>query len=193
MKFIYLFLVLILLGCKSQVQNKPSQNGNVLISQILTDLIHAGRIKDDVFIYHSLKPYEYYEIDISEDGLIIPPKDPFVRNELDIVESLQNEKFPNDSSTLLHLKMQILDRPKIKTSFYLNSLLENLWTNSEDLPEEFYVFYIPLYNIDSTAMYLQYDYFVGFPGGYGEGGAFLLEKDKDGTWFEKEWKSTWEN
>lgn len=181
-----------MLGCKSQIQTKPSQNGNVLISQILSELIHIGRIKDDVFICHTLKPYEYYEIELTDDGLRIPPKDPFVRNELDIVESLQNEKFPNVGLTLMHLKMQILDRSKNKSSRHLNSPLKNLWTNSEDLPEEFYVFYIPLYNLDSTAMYLQYDYFVGFPGGYDEGGAFLLEKDKDGTWFEKEWKSTWE-
>lgn len=112
-------------------------------------------------------------------------------NEVDIVESIQNEKFPNDSSTLKHLKMQILDRPEIKNSFYLNFSLKNLWTNSKDLPEEFYVFYFPLYNLDSSAMYLQYDYYFGFPGEYGDGGAFLLEENKDGTWFEKEWKSTW--
>lgn len=151
-----------------------------------------GRIKEDAFIYHTLKPYEYDEIEINDDGHRLPPKDQFLKNEVDIVESLQNEKFPNDSSTLKHLKMQILGRPEIKTLFYLNSSLKNLWTNSEDLAEEFYVFYIPLYNLDSSAMYLQYDYYSVFPGGYGDGGAFLLEENKEGTWFEKEWISTWE-
>lgn len=191
MKFNFFFLILILIGCKPQTQEKPSQNGNVLISQIISDLIIDGRIKDNAFIYHTLKPFEHYNLEWTDDGLRIPLKDPFVRNEVDIVESIQNEKFPNDSSTLMHLKMQILDRLENKSSFNLNSSLKNLWTNSEDLPEEFYVFYIPLYNLDSSAMYLQYDYYSGFPGRYGDGGAFLLEKVKEEIWIEKKMISTW--
>lgn len=54
MKFIYFILILILIGWKLQTQEKPSQNGNVLISQIISELFMDGRIKDDAFIYHIL-------------------------------------------------------------------------------------------------------------------------------------------
>ncbi|WPP52206.1 hypothetical protein [Catalinimonas niigatensis] len=179
-------LLIILIG----VSCKPKAVDEELIISILENYIEEDSLYSSDYIYPELLPYIYYQPEYSDDGLEHPTPPPSYEgeylNEIKFIERLECEKYFSyeDSS---HIKHQIFLSSKIFSTLNLSSLSKREFEFSPDEAASWYAFYLPVFNNDSSAVYVQYDYqYEGV--GYGNG-AILVKKN--GHWIMVKFISRW--
>ena len=185
----YVFsLFLILAACKSS--NPTIENDYVFdVGVIITELIESGYIDRKVPIADHLITIEYYTLEYSDDGLLAPPPTLFAINEEDIIGLVDSEYFPKDSTTRIHLQYQLKFLTENRSQFRLIRGDLKLRKFERAFPGHCYFFYKPIFNQDSSAMFLQHDRYYGY---LGEGGIHLLVKE-NGKWVVEKIIHTWEN
>jgi hypothetical protein len=99
-------------------------------------------------------------------------------------ETLNETKFPNIERNLNHLKSQ-LTSPTSKAKFDFGK--NTIDPNKLDLDKPYYKVYKPIFNLDSTGVYLEIDYHHQI---YGDGRAFVFEFKK-GSWKNVMFIPTW--
>ena len=158
------------------------------------DVIQNYIIEDSLYltanILPRLLPYFYFPSQYTEDGLEIPPPPVSYYGEYidenKLIERIGNQTYFSEKDKD-HLKYQLIMSKKISNS---NKDVKISKVNSgkkEELETIWYSFYVPLFNIDSTAVYVQNDF---YDDGYGDGSGALLVK-KDGQWKLVDWFSRW--
>lgn len=185
----YVFsLFLILAACKSS--NPTIENDYVFdVGVIITELIESGYIDRKVPIADRLKTIEYYNLEYFDDSLLAPPPNPFAQNEVVIINWVDSEYFPNDSTTRNHVQYQLKYLNENRSQFRLIKGDLKLRKFERAFPGHCYFFYKPIFNQDSSAMFLRHDRYYGY---LGEGGIHLLVKE-NGKWVFEKFIHTWEN
>ena len=145
-----------------------------LISGLVEQYILEDSLNQYGKINEKLLPYEYYEIERTDDGLATQPKPGFQwKNEENFIEWIGLPEY-FDASDSEHVKNQILNSGMVAASIDLCAL-DVFDFQGEDA---WYVFYVPIFNVDSTVAYIQYDH---YDAGYGEGNAAIFIKEQ-GQW-----------
>lgn len=175
------FLVLILFtSCKFQKSDTENLYIQLIEEYVRQDSIHLiGKIN------HTLLPYAHYEIELI-DGHISPPPSPSITksffNEVvfrkHVNENSQRDTFFMTICDSEFLKSQVIESSKRETPL---SIADWARKNEGKVAEDefiFFSFYTPLFNCDSSQVYLQYDYQNGT---YGEGNGAIFEK-KNKKW-----------
>lgn len=188
MKLYVFSLFLILVACKSS--NPTIENDNVFdVGIIINELIKSGYIDRKVPIADRLKKNEYYTLEYSDDSLLAPPPTPFAKNEEEVIKWIDSEYFPNDSNTRNHVRYQLKYLNENKSQFRLIGGDLKLRKLERIFPGHCYIFYQPIFNQDSSAIFLQHDSYYGF---LGQGGIHLLAKENS-KWIVKKFITTWMN
>ncbi|WP_057939772.1 hypothetical protein [Algoriphagus resistens] len=159
-----------------------NEEDSKLISELIGKFIVRDSLNQSGTINNNLLAYEYYEQENIEDGYAVPP--PYYtssKNEFDFINSVELNTFFHDSASIAHIKHQLLNSKKIAKKYKLSTLdIVKLGVKNRD-PNSWYSFFLPIFNADSSAVYLQYDFYANGLGGYGEGnGAIFLKKN--GEW-----------
>ncbi len=182
-RLISLFLFMFLTSCASK-KEKVYKSYNHLVEKLVNDLIKSGELENRTSIIGHTYPFVYYTIETGEDGIEFPPPEYFSRNEQGIFNSIDMNLFPNSKQTLNHLKYQLTSSTsKEKFDFGKNTIEPN----NLDLDKPYYKVYKPIFNLDSTGVYLEIDYHHQI---YGDGRAFVFEL-KNGVWENVKFIPTW--
>lgn len=176
-KIIIIFFIL-LLSCQKTNQKDKSVNSKLILS-LIEQYILTDSLNYHGFIISELQPYEYYELQFTDDSLRYPPPSGFNwMNETAVIEQIDLDSYFNDSVTRTHVKNQIVSSKELVDNLSLSSLGDDKLGLKFRNEESWYTFYLPIFNADSSAVYMQYDH---FDNGYGEGNAAIFIK-KDGKW-----------
>lgn len=171
------------LGCTSK--RKASQGSQYqLVETLIDDLIESENLEKQAFIIEHVYPIQYYKVEISEDGLEIPPPDYNSRNEMGIINWIEMDLFPKNEQTLNHVRSQI-EGSTSKAKFDFGS--KSIDPKKIDFEKPYYMVFNPIYNLDSTAVYLEIDYHDNY---YGDGRAFVFEL-KNESWKNVKFIPTW--
>ncbi|WP_339759162.1 hypothetical protein [Algoriphagus aquimarinus] len=181
MNRLFLLLPFLIFSC-SQIKQISKSEESKLILELLEKYIVHDSLYETRTINKYLLPYEYYEQEYSEDGDLAPPPYGYgSKNEFDIINSIELNPFFSDSASIVHVKHQLLNSEKIAKKHKLSTLdIVNLAMNNED-QDSWYSFYLPIFNADSSAVYMQYDFYPNGFGGFGWGNGAVLLKE-NGEW-----------
>lgn len=176
-------LTFFILSCSSSKQISENEDSKLIV-ELIEKLIAHDSLYGTATINEYLLPYEYYEQEFTEDGYQVPPPptpNPNAsKNEFDIANSFELTKFFSDSVSITHVKHQLLNSGKIAKKYKLTRLdLVKSEINNES-QHSLYSFYLPIFNADSSAVYMEYDFYTnGFGSvGYGNGAVFLKKNSK---------------
>ena len=181
---------------ESQKTTKDSDNFNITLnqdetSQIFKTLIEYRSITPDSIINSKLLPFLVHEKEYTEDGTSVPSPPPslngtyidgeylihFLNSDQFIREpGFENKVFFSKKADLIHLKRQIENSKKWAKETNLKDYYSAY--NYDRNEKEGYHFYTPLFNKDSTEVYIQVDFYEGV---YGDGTGYFLIKE-NGNW-----------
>lgn len=174
MRLNILLVMLIGVSCKPKVADEE------LIISVLENYIEEDSLYNTDYVYPNLLPYIHYQPQYTDDGLEYPTPpvsyDGEYLHEVKLIERLDCEKYFSykDSS---HIKHQIFLSNKIFSTLNLSSLSKKEFEFLPDESASWYAYYLPIFNHDSSAVYVQYDYqYEGV--GYGNG-AILVKKNNN--------------
>ena len=174
-------LLLIISSCGANKQISESDDPE-LILELLEKLIVNDSLYETRTMNKYLLAYEYYEQEFSDEGHLIPP--PYGigwKNELDIINSIKLTQSFSDSISIAHVKDQLIKSKKNAKRYKLNNQdLAKLGMINED-QTSWYSFYLPIFNSDSSAVYLQSEFYTNNGTGYGEGNGTVFIKE-NGEW-----------
>ncbi|RXG18645.1 hypothetical protein DSM03_1017 [Leeuwenhoekiella aestuarii] len=201
---IFLLFSLILIGYlifpDSDIPEPTKDWGNSFIEstinpeetdQIFKTLIEYKSIAPDSVINSQLLPFLIKDKEFTEDGISVPSPPPSLNgtyiNEESLVSFLnsdqfirkpgfENNKFFSKEKDLKYLKKQIEKSKKLVKQTNLNSFYPAYKSDRNE--KDSYHFYTPLFNSDSTEVYIQVDFYEGV---YGDGTGYLLLKE-NGAW-----------
>lgn len=186
MKILSLIFILLNISCEKTNTIK----NEILYIHVIQNYIIEDSLYRTENISHRLLPYFYFPSQYTEDGLEIPSPsvsyDGEYIDENQLIDRIGNQKFFSEKDRN-HLKYQLIMSKKISNS---NKDLKISKVNSgkkEEVGTIWYSFYVPLFNIDSTAVYVQNDFYDNY---YGDGSGALLIK-KDGKWKLVDWFDRW--
>jgi hypothetical protein len=177
-----MILLLLFLGCKESKQENPLFNA-LFYAYVLEDAL-------DTSAYFSQKmiPYYYSEPEYL-NGLEIPEEWNLYEPEIMSVDKLRRifngsiHFLPLDTA---HIKQQIENSKNLANTNRV--VLPNVsYPKLEELPEHWYSFYVPIFNSDSSAVYVQYNYHDGI---FGTGSGAILVKQQ-GNWTLVKWNDRW--
>ncbi|UII26924.1 hypothetical protein LVD15_00360 [Fulvivirga maritima] len=178
---IIIVFFIFLVSCGHNRDEVESVNQNLIIA-LIEKCILADSLNYHGFIDSELQHYEYYELEFTDKGISYPPPQGSQwLNETTIVEQLEEPQYFDDSVTRQYLKSQIINSKKIVNKVNLSSLGDDKLGVKFQNDESWYIFYLPIFNADSSAVYVQYDY---FDSGYEEGKAAIFLKNN------KQWEYT---
>lgn len=187
------FLICFAIFSCSQSKSMLNSDDSKLYIELTEKFIVHDSLYETRTINKYLLPYEYYEKEYSENGYQVPP--PYsigYKNEFDFVDSKELSQFFSDSSSIAHVKYQLLNSKETAKNLKINrSDLIKLGLDNKD-QNSWYSFYLPVFNADSTAVYMQYDFYTnGFGStGYGNGAIFI---NKKGLWEYHSFIPVWTN
>ena len=194
MKALLYLSLLLISSCKINQENNPS---NDLYIQLLEEYVKQDSIVIKGFVSNRLRPYKYYNIEYYKGTEVPQPLGGFGEsyvNEQSLIRYINrvaidsnSNKYFSSSCDSIHLKHQIILSSKLKELPDISIWSKKYSINAENLDKEFYIFYIPLFNCDSTQVYLQYDYNKGI---YGQGNGAVFEKQNN-KWKLVKWISRW--
>lgn len=174
-------LTFFILSCSSSKQISENEDSKLIV-ELIENLIAHDSLYNARTINEYLLPYEYYEHEFIEDGYQVPPpatRNPNAsKNEFDIANLLELGQFFSDSASIAHVKHQLLNSGEIAKNYKLTRLdLVKLEMNNRN-QNSYYSFYLPIFNADSSAVYMQYDFYTNGIGsvGYGNGAVFIKKK-----------------
>ena len=180
----YILILFIIISCSLSKQILSNED-STLVVELLEKIIENDSLYETRTINKFLLPYEYYEQEFTEDGDLAPPpasRNPNAsKNEFDIANSIKLNPFFSDPASLAHVKHQLLNSEKIAKKYKLSTHdLVSLGKNNED-KDSWYSFYLPIFNADSSAVYMQYDFYPNSNGGFGWGNGAVFLKE-NGEW-----------
>ena len=158
-------------------------------TEIFKTVIIKRDIKPDTLINCKLIPFFPYEPEYSPDGLEAPSPPPSLKGYHSNAERLirffnSNEFIKEDDSIkrrffskkgdLEYLKSQINLSEKLTETTNLKNLFSDY--NSNRTKRDGYHFYTPLFNVNGTEVYIQYDFYDGV---YGDGFGIILIKENN--------------
>lgn len=163
----------------SQSESILNSDDSKLFIELMEIFIQHDSLYETRTINKYLLHYDYYENEYSEDGYQVPP--PYgigYKNEFDFKESKELSQFFSDSTSIAHVKYQLLNSRGTAKNFKIAKRdLIKLGMDNKD-QNSWYSFYLPIFNADSSAAFVQYDYYKNGLG-FGNGAIFLK---KDGNW-----------
>lgn len=183
LNFIVFTFSLTVLGCVSS-QIKTQSFNEKTVEILVNYLILEGDLDKQAFLVNRTWPFQYFEIKFTDDGLQIPPPNYYSRNESEIVNLIDLKCFPKDDSTLEFVKNQLKASSSRQV---LNFGEKSIKPNQIEHKRPYYKVYKPIYNVDSTAIYLEIDFHHQI---YGDGRAFVFEF-KNGNWKNVKFIPTW--
>ena len=193
MKILFYISLLLIVSCNIDQENSPPNN---LYIQLLEGYIKQDSIEIEGLISERLHPYKYYNLQYYKGSEVPPPPPGFgesYTNEQSLIRNINTNS--KDSINVMYFSSSC-DSTHIKYQIILSSKLKKLpnisnWSkkNSDSINnnKEFYIFYIPLFNCDSTQVYLQYDYHKGT---YEEGNGAVFKKQNN-EWKLVKWIFRW--
>ena len=159
--------------------------------QIFKTLIEYKSIGPDSLINSQLLPFLVHEKEYTEDGTSVPSPPPSLNgtyiNEEFLISYLnsdqfirepgfENKEFFSKKEDLKFLKRQVENSKKLAKQTDLKDYYSAYKYDRNK--KEGYHFYTPLFNIDSTEVYIQVDFYEGV---YGDGTGYFLVKE-NGVW-----------
>lgn len=178
----FLFLISFVIFSCSQSKSMLNSDDSKLFIELIEKFIVHDSLYETRTINKYLLPYEYYEKEYSENGYEVPPPNGIGdKNEFYFADSKELSQFFSDSSSIAHVKYQLLNSKETAKNLKINrSDLIKLGMDNKD-QNSWYSFYLPIFNVDSSAVYMQYDFYSnGFASaGYGNGAIFI---NKKGLW-----------
>lgn len=187
MKSSLLLIVLIIFSCSPE---HKAVNEKLIVS-ILENYIEEDSLYDSDYIYPALLPYIYYEPQYSEEGFEFPPppssNEGEYLNEEKLIERLESEEYFSLEKDAQHIKHQIHLSGEAVPTLSLSSLSKKEFEFSPNEAASWYTFYLPIFNHDSSAVYVQFDLHYGSEG-LGNG-AILVRKN--GEWSMIKWIPRW--
>lgn len=198
MKIIILF---VLFSC-NPTNSELSLGDEDFITDLLDEYIRQDSINIHVTISDELSPYLHYIPEFSDEGYEAPPPPDALEgryiNEFNLVETINSDmnyatgfertnlKYFSAIKDLDHLKNQIMQSKELVKKINVKKWSKKYNSKIED-KEGWYNFYFPLFNHDSTQVFLQYDYRNG---NYSEGNGAVFIK-KNGKWELARWIIGW--
>lgn len=178
-------------ACKNKEEGKKYVIDEKLIVSILEECVRQDSFKRDFSIIPKLKPYSLYYPLFTDDGLEIPPSPPDFKESFTSPEKLITEIedstlfiLQNDSS---FVKEQILYSKDLYSNFFISELISKKIDKDSINYDQLYLFYTPIFNKDSSAVYVKYDhYYYTFAQGVG-----LLLAKRNGKWILIKKNHTW--
>jgi hypothetical protein len=176
-----LHLILLSFMFISCVGNQVKDNINKEVSNVTNAFIEDNSLYKYGVIFNKFAPYEYYEIKYTSSGKEIPNSEfnYALKNEKILLKIIDSKKFFDPVKNSDILKQQIL-QSKITFSDFtldLDYLKSKNYAYKDTLTS--FTLYPPLFNSDSTAAYIQYDFFD-----YGiEDGIGTVYIKKNSEWF----------
>lgn len=178
---IFFIFGLIIFTFSSLVKGQDSTNqiDTTLIIQIFEDYKRQDKfLHDETCFLPSLLPFIYTIREYDTNGFKMPlgPQHNLM-NEFELLDYIgQNEFFSlkKDSSCI---KQQIVNSEKVRPTIKLPYTSAGCTFDENKYPSEYHVFYVPIFNTDSSAVFVQHDYYTGV---YGQGNGAILIKKKNG-------------
>ena len=191
-----LLLSIVVVGYLILKPDLDSDKANVALkqeetSQIFKTLIEYKSIRSDSLINSQLLPFLVHEKEYTEDGLSPPSPPPSLKgtyiNEEYLIHFLnsdqfirepgfENKDFLSKEEDLKHLKRQIENSKEWAKETDIKDYYSAYKYDRNE--KEGYHFYTPLFNSDSTEVYIQVDFYEGV---YGDGTGYFLIKE-NGVW-----------
>jgi hypothetical protein len=189
MRLLILVMLVVFVSCnQTDKKNITGASEDLFIEVIKSYIVEDSLYKTEI-ISPRLYPYIYYPTQYTEDGLEIPSPPIFYEGEYidenKIIERIGHQKYFSEKDRD-HLKYQIISSKEISNTIYTSKLSKMDRLKAEDITT-WYMFYVPSFNSDSSAVYVQYDY---HDGSYGEGNGALLIKN-NGQWKLIDWFDRW--
>jgi len=189
MRLFFLLIIIVRVSC-TQTENKNITRAS---EDLFIEVIENYIVEDSLYKAESISPrfhpYIYYPTQYTEDGLEIPSPPIFYEGEYieenQLIEKIGHQEYFSEKD-LDHLRYQIKSSQEISSITNI-SKLSNIDKCKEEEIRTWYIFYVPLFNIDSSAVYVQYDFHDGI---YGEGNGALLIKN-NGQWKLIDWFDRW--
>jgi len=177
MHFLKFSILILFVSCiAGQKQTKNSEEALVL--NLIEQYYKHGPLQPQTFVSPTLLPFKYYDYEQTGDGIIVPPTEQNIGNfnEQSFFRIIRNNEHFKVESESNWIKEQILNSNATSKIISLKNLNNHIANKTKS--NRWYSFYIPIFNTDSSAVYLQYDY---FDGGYEEGRAALMVTS-NGEW-----------
>jgi len=171
-----------LISCQ-EIQEEDTQKIDKEVNKVVNVFIEDKAMHKYGVILNKLSPFEYYKLQKTSDGNEIPPSSASyaLKNEISLLKIIDSEKYFDSIKNKSNLKTQIIQSEKIYSDFTLNLnyLREKNYAFKDTLTS--YIIYPPLFNNDSTAAYIQYDF---FDYGWEEGtGTIYIKKNEEWHFF----------
>ncbi|BDD14587.1 hypothetical protein MATR_14120 [Marivirga tractuosa] len=170
-----ILLSFILISCQES-QEEDTQKLNKEVNKVVNVFIEDKAMYKYGVILNKLSPYEYYNLQHTSGKEIPPSRASYdLKNEISLLKIIDSEKYFDSIKNKNNLKTQIIQSEKIYSDFSLNLnyLREKNYAFKDTLTS--YRIYPPLFNNDSTAAYIQYDF---FDYGWKEGSGTIYIKKK---------------
>ncbi|RAI88438.1 hypothetical protein [Algoriphagus yeomjeoni] len=188
-------LTFFILSCSTSKQISENEDSKLIIELIEKFIAHDS-LYNARTINEYLLPYEYYDQEFTEDGYLAPPPATInpnaSKNEFDIANLFELTQFFNDSASMAHVKDQLLNSREIAKNYKLHRLDLVKSEINNKIPNSWYSFYPPIFNSDSSAVYMEYDFYTNGMGSVGYGNGAVLIKKK-GLWEYNAFIPGWEN
>lgn len=171
-------LALFIASCTNVEQSKTTNTTSV---DLIAHFINSDDFyyDDSTYIIPEFSSHEYYEPEIINGLEAPPPGQLSYLNENKIARSIASKDYFESDQEIEFLKEQILNSNEISASLNLNQIEDKIDLRFINESSSIWInFYVPLYNLDSTVAYLQYNY---YDYGYEEGAGIILAR-KDTTW-----------
>lgn len=189
MRLFFLLIIIVSVSC-TQTENKNfTRTGEDLFIEVIENYIVEDSLYRTDIISPRLYPYIYYPTQYTEDGLEIPSPPSFYDGEYidenQLIERIGHQEYFSEKD-LDHVRYQIISSQDVSNTTNISklSIMDSL--KAEEVTT-WYIFFVPLFNIDSSAVYVQYDFHDGY---YGDGNGAILIKNK-GQWKLIDWFDRW--
>jgi hypothetical protein len=182
----FILLALVIFSCCDSSKSTIISQDK-LIAYISQRFIEHDSLYRYSLVSIELLPYQYYKLEFIEDSLLVPPPSSNYswKNEELLIKDINLDDYFGDSASKKHLKYQITNSEKFIASLNLEKLNPKILGLQFKDSSRFYVLYPPLFNIDSSAAYIQYDH---FDNGYEEGnGAIFIIQENEWTFLRHIW------
>lgn len=187
-----LYLIFILIFFWKNSLDKHSDDDYIILD-VIEHFILLDSLNDMGVVSLKLMPYQHYELNYTSDGYRVPPppSPPFSLNELELVEFLDFNGFSKDSVSLAHIRNQIITSSQRAIDIDMSKLKSDLRKGHPKKKEPMVLIYMPIFNLDSSAVYVQYDFYLHeYSFGYGNGAILTRQNEK---WGYLKFLPTWQN
>lgn len=188
MRLFFFLIIFVGVSCTQTNKINARLNESLFIEVIKNYIVEDSLYRTDI-ISPRLYPYIYYPTQYTEDGLEIPSPPSFDNGEYidenKLIERIGHQAYFSEKDGD-HLRYQIISSQEISSTINISKLSKIDSLKAEEVTK-WYIFFVPLFNNDSSAVYVQYDFHDDY---YGDGNGALLIKN-NGQWKLIDWFDRW--